>query len=437
MAIVKGQVTPEEAAKYASTRVGQQPTGPTYEEHYNWALDPANYPGQLEQHIQMVGAELKAAAQAKAAAQIQTGQQQLLGQVGAGREEFQAGQAASEADLLKRYTEALGGQESMEAMYQRMSGELGLPQLREERMALSRQVAGLEETLAGMPEQVAGETRGYDVSARQQARLEQARADPFREQLIQMGRRAGLVGEELTGAEAQLGTRMGLTQAQQEKMLKPYAMEKDILSERTARENVGYNLDSQAELDFLLNRIEAGESLSAEERARAHSLAVLEQTFHNQQQLLIQQAEIAETAAEKGYGYQTGLLGEQARLAEVAAGPAQQRQIALLQEQARIVEEAAGPEQKRKIALLQEQARLAGVPTAVTTAGGNVLLINAETGQILANLGAATVAGGGGGDEITFDFGDFIPTGPTEPKPTWTPSTGGGGSRGAGASGSW
>jgi len=402
-----GKVTEDQARNYASQRVAQDPTGPTYAEHYQWAMDPSNYPGQLEQHIALGKGEQSAAEQQK----ITESQEQLLEQVGAGREEFQTEQRESEADFLKRYTEALGGQESMEAMYQRMSGELGLPQLREERMALSRQVSGLEETIAGMPEQVAGETRGYDVSARQQARLEQARTDPFTEQMIAMGRRAGLVGEELTGAESQLGTRMGLSQAQQEKMMKPYGMEKDILSERSARETTGYNMDKQNSLDVLLNRIEAGEALSAEERAQANALALLEQQFMNEQKRLETQAGYSKEAAETGFGYEKELLGEQAKLGETAAQEEQKRQMALLAEKAKLVEQYAPKDQARQVEILREQAKLAGISTSLVTASGQVMLINSETGEVIARLGSSTTGkadGDGDGADIDAALDDIL-----------------------------
>ena len=170
---------------------------------------------------------------------------------------------------------------------------------------------------------------------------------------------------------------------------------------------------------------------------------MLEQQFQNEQKKLETEAGYRKEEAETGFGYDLKLLQEQSRLAEASAGPEQQRKIELLREQAKIAEEAAPNDQARQIELLREQSRLAGLDTQVITAGGSMLLVDMQTGIIVANLGAAASAGGGAGG-VTLNLGGFEGFGgePTEPKPP--PPTNSNqtledifGKRPIGASGSW
>lgn len=169
------------------------------------------------------------------------------------------------SDYLSRFTGAIAGQEAVPQMATRIGEELGLPGLR-------ATTAGLTQTYQGLPETYSAATRGFDVNANQLARIvgtQQAKLAPA----LQSATTAQ------TAAETQLNERLGYETAQQQKELLPYEYEQTLLNDRLAREYSGFNLDSENELNALIEKMRQGVQLSIEEQNRANQLAIAEKSY--------------------------------------------------------------------------------------------------------------------------------------------------------------
>ena len=72
---------------------------------------------------------------------------------------------------------------------------------------------------------------------------------------------------------------MGYAVADQEKALRPFNTEQDLMSDRFARETTLYSQQNQSELDSIINKINSGITLSEGEKNRAQQLAIAEQGY--------------------------------------------------------------------------------------------------------------------------------------------------------------
>ena len=189
------------------------------------------------------------------------------------------GQADREEGFLTRFRETITGQETLPAMSERLGAELGLPGLRESTRGLTEAAIDLEGLLFGLPGRVAGETRGFDVTQGQLERIQEERARGPRGQLIETARAAERSGGRLAGLESQLGQRLGLGVAQQEKELRPFEAEIGLISERAAREVTLYTADKQNELAVLLQKMQTQGQLDLNDAQRIADLALQEDEY--------------------------------------------------------------------------------------------------------------------------------------------------------------
>ena len=195
----------------------------------------------------------------------------LTTQQRAGTQGFLAGQNLTTADYLKRYSDFIQGQEGATAMAGRIGTELGIP-------TLQANATMLRNTLTNLPGTYNKATTGYDVNANQLARI--------------IGQKSGELAPavqtaetSLAGAQNTLGQRMGYEQTDQAKALLPYQTEKDLLSDRLARETTLYSQGNQRELDALITKIQSGIQISEGERNRAQQLSIAEKGYQNQLEL--------------------------------------------------------------------------------------------------------------------------------------------------------
>lgn len=204
------------------------------------------------------------------------------------REALLAQQKKSEEEFLGRYTGAVTSLEPIAAIANRLSQELGIPGLSEISRGLNEAIIDLEDLLAGLPGRVAQETRGFDVSASQLARLQEARGIPLRGQLIEVARGAERVGGRLGSLQTELGQRLGFATEEQRRTLLPYQVEAELLSTRLAREITLFTEERERELSSLLGKLNAGVQLSIADANRAAQLAIAEQDFIIKRQTLNQ-----------------------------------------------------------------------------------------------------------------------------------------------------
>lgn len=183
-----------------------------------------------------------------------------------------ANQGAQTGQFLQNYGNAIGNQETMRAMYQRLGQELNLPQLQ-------NQAQTLTSTLEAIPETYGNATRGFDVNANQLNRIvgtKQAQLAPLQQKAV----------GQLQTAQGQIGTQMGLEQAQQQKELQPYEFERQFLTDRLARETSLFSQDAEREYNALITKMNAGIQLTEAEKNRAQQLEMQKREFENQKSVI-------------------------------------------------------------------------------------------------------------------------------------------------------
>jgi len=285
------------------------------------------------------------------------------------RAQFAAGQKGEGQELVGRFSGAIAGQTPLLETSRQLEQERGLPQLREASSGLNQQITGLRQQLSRLPEQVQGQTRGFDVNAAQLAKIQQAQAAPLQRSLSDIGFSAAQVGQQLAGAESGLDRTLGLVSQQQERELAPFQFERGVMADQQAREATGFNQGLQNELTTLLQKQQQGFQLSVNEQQQLNALALQEQSFEDQKAINEQQ-----------------LTGQ------------------------------------KDILGLQGQAG-----RQVVNAGGRILMVDND-GNVVADLGASPSTGGGagvGGTDFSSLFGDLFGDqdggAPTGTPPTGTP----------------
>jgi S-adenosylmethionine synthetase len=185
----------------------------------------------------------------------------------AGTSSFLAGQNATSADYLKRYTDFINSQEGASAMASRIGTELGIP-------TLQSNATMLRNTLTNLPTTYSKATTGYDVSNSQLQRIIGQKAS-------ELSPAVTTAENSLQSAQGNLATRLGYETADQARLEKPMTVEQNMLLTRQAREQTMYSEDNQRELDALITKINAGITLSEGERNRAQQLAIAEKGYQN------------------------------------------------------------------------------------------------------------------------------------------------------------
>ena len=195
------------------------------------------------------------------------------------RAQFNAGQAAQQNDVLARYRQTIAGQETQQALADRIGKELNLP-------ALQTAANNVNTSIANMPYTQRQATRGFDVNNNQLERLTNQKISELAPVATSANNAANL-------AQQNLSTRMGYAMADQQKQLAPYQLESSMMSERLAREASGFNTDMTNELNGLIQKMNAGIQLSQFEQTRADQLAQHEQSYELQKQQLDMQQSAA------------------------------------------------------------------------------------------------------------------------------------------------
>jgi len=198
-------------------------------------------------------------------------------------------QEARESDFLSRLRTTLGQQTPVRDIYTRLSTEAGLPEARKLTGGLTQSALDIQGRLAGLPERVAGETRGFDVNAAQLAKIKEARAQPIAKQLSETALAAEQAGASERALAGDVSTRLGLEVSEQEKLLMPFGVEASIISDQGARKVTGYTTQLQAEASQLITKLQQQGALDQIEARRLVDLASQEDQFQKQKQLFAYQ----------------------------------------------------------------------------------------------------------------------------------------------------
>lgn len=179
-----------------------------------------------------------------------------------------AGQQADTSGFLNRFTGAINSQPTSQALAERIGNELNLPQLQANSQSLNN-------TLFQLPSTYSAATRGFDVNSNQLSRI-------IGQKQSELAPAAALAQSNAQNAENTLDKRLGYAQADQNRALLPYQSEQSLLSDRFAREATGYTQAMGNELDAIIQKMNAGVTLSEGEKNRAQQLAIAEKGYQNQ-----------------------------------------------------------------------------------------------------------------------------------------------------------
>lgn len=185
-----------------------------------------------------------------------------------------ASQAGQESDYLNRYKTAIGGQETSSAMAKRIGAELNLPTLSENAFNLNR-------TVRELPQTYSAATRGFDVNANQLSRI-------IGQKTAELTPALTTANEAVANANQALATQMGYQLSDQEKQLLPFTTEKELLTNKLARETSMYTAENENELNTIIQKIASGIQISEAEKNRAMQLAAQEQTYNLEKEKLNQ-----------------------------------------------------------------------------------------------------------------------------------------------------
>lgn len=184
----------------------------------------------------------------------------FLGGLGQRTKDFFGGQYGKITDFLDRYRQGIFGQETAQALNERLGKEVGLPAARESAQATQR-------TLNEIPATYTAATRGYDVNANQLGRItgtKQAAYAPI----------AQKEQENYQNKQALVNELMGYNQYQQEKELRPFQSEQQMLTDYQAREASGFSQENESKLNGYIEKMRGGIQLTTAEAAEANKLAM-------------------------------------------------------------------------------------------------------------------------------------------------------------------
>lgn len=206
-------------------------------------------------------------------------------------------QKAEQEGLFGQYETTRKGQEALPAIYDRLQGELGVPGLSQTVQAFKGEIFKVKDLLDRLDEDVTTRTTGKFVNDSQRRRIIAAEGEDLRTSLGRLGTGLTPVAEALTSAQQEVGTRLQLTTAQQDRELEPLKMRINAIDDRFARELSGYSEQRQLTLDNLMDKLERERQLSDRDWELAQQLAAEEREFSRQKQLIS-----ARKAAEGGGG---------------------------------------------------------------------------------------------------------------------------------------
>lgn len=202
-------------------------------------------------------------------------------------------QNSEQQGLFSQYSNKIGGQEALPALYSRLQGEAGIPGLSQAAQGFKNEIYRVKDRLDRLGEDVTARTTGYNVSDAQRRRLEASEADPLTTNLARLGTGLAPVADMLTSAQSGVQNQLGLYAEQQNRELKPLEMQINSLSDRFAREITGFQQSHEDTLTNLLTKLQREQQLSDREWAAAQELAKEERDYTRQKSLATQQLSLS------------------------------------------------------------------------------------------------------------------------------------------------
>ena len=182
---------------------------------------------------------------------------------------------------IKQLEGVIAAQPTQQQLANQISQELGLPGMRQQSQGVSEAIIKLQQSLYNLPQQVAGRTRGFDVNANRLAQIQEAEAQPLRNDMTNLGYVQSHLGQGLAGAESELGRRLDYAVDERNLNLMPAQQRIGLIEAQLAREATGFNQMMEGELQLLRDKLNSGERLMSDQLDRMHDLEGMERQYEN------------------------------------------------------------------------------------------------------------------------------------------------------------
>ncbi|UOF78697.1 hypothetical protein [Caudoviricetes sp.] len=213
-----------------------------------------------------------------------------------------ARQKQEQEGLFGQYETKLTGQEALPALYRRLQGEAGIPELSQQAQAFKNEIFRVKGLLDRLDEDVTTRTMGTYTNEAMRRRISASEGDEMRTTLGRLGTGLEPVAEMLKSAQGDVSTMLQLNAQQQDKEMQPLVMRINALGDRFAREMTGFSNEKQASLTAILDKLERDRFLSDRDWDLAQKLAAEERDFSRQKQLVTMQI-AANTSANNTTNY--------------------------------------------------------------------------------------------------------------------------------------
>lgn len=187
------------------------------------------------------------------------------------------------------FTNFLGGQETIPQLQDRYANRYNIPYLQETAQRQNEAATQVGDQIRALPASVASSSANSMLTQGQKDRIVQSQQAPLMTSYNGLASDANDTSTRLGTAETNLNTAVSGEQAQQMKMTQPWLQKYDATTIQNAAENTQWTQDNQWEFNKLLANQNAGITLSEGDQARLNQLAVQEDAFNNQLDLLDKQ----------------------------------------------------------------------------------------------------------------------------------------------------
>lgn len=228
-------------------------------------------------------------------------------------------QTAEQQGLFGQYTTTLQGQETGQAMYDRLNKDLGINDLGASAQAIKGQIYGVKDLLDRLDEDVNSRTAGSMTSDAMARRIKASEGGKLNDTLGRLTTGLAPVADMLSSAQGILGTRMQLESADQAKELDPLKMQINALSDRFAREITGFESSHQDTLNMLMDKLQRDRTLTDQEWQQAQDLAASERDFQHQKELAAMSLSAKSGGGDGGISIGRGGNGGQAQTSQVGS----------------------------------------------------------------------------------------------------------------------
>ena len=202
-------------------------------------------------------------------------------------------EAAESGQFRQRYGDWLSGLETPEATRERFENRYGYQPLKEQYQQSSEMLGNLGSAISAKPEEVLGRSRETIMTSGQVSNISNKEVADLMKVYSSVGQINEQQGQRLSLIEQNMNDASQLELAQQQKMMTPWLQEYNDINIMQAKKYTGWTFANTLELNRLIGNRDAGISWTNAEANRANALAMQENNFNNQLDMLEKSNEYA------------------------------------------------------------------------------------------------------------------------------------------------